>query len=80
MKRILFILVIGANLCYGGNSKILGAIGDFLPNFTEIGFITNIINVYFQVSQFVRATNEIVGTMKAVKCDIEVARKEMLQI
>ncbi len=78
--KFMLIAVLTIQLCSARNSRILGKLKEFLPNFTEIGMVTNIINVYFQVSQFVRSTNQIISNMKAVKSDIELARKEILQI
>jgi hypothetical protein len=51
-----------SGFCAG--SKILSYLGKFMPNFTEVAFVTNIVNVYLQVSAFVRETNKLLKSVK----------------
>jgi hypothetical protein len=52
---------------YATESKILKKLGKFMPNFTEIAFVTNTVNVYLQVSGFVRETNKLLKSVKATQ-------------
>ena len=62
-KAFVFILLmISSGFC--GESKVLNYIGKFLPNFTEIAFVTDVVNVYMQVSGFVRQTNTLLKSVK----------------
>jgi len=62
-----------------GGSQIVGKIASFLPNIKEIGFVTNLINVYFQVSQFVRSTTKVIDEMSKIKNDVKQAAYEIKQ-
>lgn len=52
---------------YSAKSRILGAIGKFMPSVTEIGFVGNAINIYFQAGQLVRSTASIIESFMMVK-------------
>lgn len=63
IKIFIFILVFWTS-GFCAESKILNYLGKFLPNFTEVAFVTNIVNVYLQVSAFVRETNKLLKSVK----------------
>lgn len=66
--RIITIAVIlSISQVYCLESKILKSIGKFMPNFTEIAFVTDIVNVYLQVSGFVRTTNQLLKNVKSTQ-------------
>jgi phage FluMu protein gp41 len=69
MKKRMFSLILMSAVSAGfcGESKLLNGIGKFLPNFTEIAFVTNTVNVYLQVSGFVRETNKLLKSVKATQ-------------
>lgn len=52
-------------------SKIMKYLGNFIPSLSEIGILTNCVNVYDKVSQFVRVTNKMVRSVKQAKSDWE---------
>jgi len=62
--RICLIIAVFWTSGFCMESKILSYLGKFMPNFTEIAFVTNIVNVYLQVSAFVRETNKLLTSVK----------------
>jgi len=50
-------------------SKIISYIGNFVPSLTEIGILTNCVNVYDKVSNFVRTTNKLVHSVSRARDD-----------
>ncbi len=52
---------------FAADSKILSKAGKYLPNLTEVGYITNIVNLWYQLGQFVRSTNRIVQNIENAK-------------
>src|SRR5271169_4564326 len=62
--RICILIAILWTTGFCAESKILNYLGKFMPNFTEIAFVTNIVNVYLQVSAFVRETNNLLKSVK----------------
>jgi hypothetical protein len=52
-------------------SKILKKISKYMPDFTEQAMIANVVNLYVQVSGFVRETNKMVGNIKQAKAEWE---------
>jgi phage terminase Nu1 subunit (DNA packaging protein) len=50
-----------------GESKILSTAAKYLPNLTEVAYITNIVNVYVQMSQYVRSTNHLIRNIEEAK-------------
>jgi hypothetical protein len=64
VSSLIIIIIFGT---YGAQSKILGAIGKFMPSVTELGFVGNAINIYFQAGQLVRSTAKLVESFMMVK-------------
>ena len=62
--RICVLIAVFWTSGFSAESKILSYLGKFMPNFTEIAFVTNIVNVYLQVSAFVRETNNLLKSVK----------------
>ena len=62
-QTLLFLLVLNMGAA-GQQSRLLSEGKKFLPTPTEAGFIVNAVNVYVQVSQFVRATNELIRSIQ----------------
>lgn len=65
--KIITLVVLLSIYSYGAQSKILGAIGKFMPSVTELGFVGNAINIYFQAGQLVRSTAKLVESFMMVK-------------
>lgn len=63
-----------------GGSAVISKIASFLPNLKEVGFFTNMLNLYFQISQFVRSTNKVISTMSMVKSDIRNAGNSIKKV
>jgi len=61
-------------------SKLLGFLGNFVPSLTEVGILTNCVNVYDKVSNFVRTTNRLVHSVEKAKSDWERVRYNIEQI
>lgn len=77
MCRVLIVIIsLSVNVSSEG-SIILKTIGNYLPNLTEIGFLTNIVNVYCQVSGFVRATNSEIKNLRQINDDVQFAEREL---
>jgi len=68
MKKIpALISVLLVTTSFGAESKILSKAAKYLPNLTEIGYVTNIVNLWYQMGQFVRSTNHIVQSIENAK-------------
>jgi hypothetical protein len=69
MKKKLQRSLIFALICLStaSGSEVVSAIKKFVPTPTEAGFLVNAINVYMQVSQFVRSTNRLIKSVKETK-------------
>lgn len=74
---IIFLLVVGSQ---AKESKLMSYLGNFVPSLTEVGILTNCVNVYDKVSNFVRATNKLVGSVQRAKSDWERMRYNIEQI
>lgn len=61
-------------------SKILSKIGQYMPNLTEIGFVTNVINLYVQMSQYVRSTNTMVRNIENAKQQWDYTGQQLEQL
>jgi len=69
ISGILIILLLSNT--FSGESKILKKVSKYLPSVTEVAYLSNIINIYYQVSQSVRATNKLVNDINQAKEDWE---------
>jgi hypothetical protein len=58
----------------------MGYLGNFIPSFTEVGILTNCVNVYDKVSNFVRTTNKLVHSVQQAKSDWDHVRNNIEQI
>jgi hypothetical protein len=70
-RSIALVVVMSVAIGEARESKIMSYIGNFVPSFTEIGMVTNVVNVYEKVSQFVRTTNRLVHSVERAKSDWE---------
>ena len=65
---------------FGAQSRILGAlqktVGKFFPSITEIGFVSNAINIYFQCGQLIRCTARIIESFKMVKASFTALKSQ----
>lgn len=66
-----------AQMSLAGESKLLAKLGAVLPTFTEVGFLTNVVNVYKQVSSFVRATNKVFRSVQDAKQEWDYIRGQI---
>lgn len=69
-RNAVFIVILATSV-FGRESKILSYIGNFVPSLTEIGILTNCVNVYDKVSNFVRTTNKLVHSVSQARDDWE---------
>ena len=76
VSSLIIIIIFGT---YGAQSKILGAIGKFMPSVTELGFVGNAINIYFQAGQLVRSTAKLVESFMMVKQSLTTMKIELKQ-
>lgn len=83
-RQILFVtLNISILIVYPINakeSKVLSYLGNFVPSLSEIGILTNCVNVYDKVSNFVRATNSLVHCVQRARSDWDKVRYNIEQI
>lgn len=56
-------------------SEILGKVGKFMPTVTESATLGNMVNVYMKISDWVRATNTVVKSMRSSVNDIRLAKE-----
>lgn len=79
MKKLIVsltvIIMVAAGECVA-DSQILGAIQKLLPTTSELGFLTNIVNCYFQVSQFIRSTEKLVNNIRAARAELYTTQKD----
>ena len=73
MKKRNMALVVVMSVVIGEarESKIMNYIGNFVPSFTEVGMVSDVVNVYEKVSHFVRTTNRLVHSVERAKSDWE---------
>ena len=76
---ILIVLII-CHALSAKESKILGFLGNFVPSLTEVGILTNCVNVYDKVSNFVRATNKLIHSVEKANSDWNGIRNNIEQI
>ncbi len=65
---LILVIVTGS---FSLESKILNKISKYMPDFTEVGLLANVMNIYVQVSGFVRSTNKMVHNIKQAKREWE---------
>jgi len=70
-------LLLSYSVTFASGSKLLSAVGNFMPSLTEIGFLTNIANTYIQISQFVRTTNKLIENVQNAKDSWETMTDEI---
>ncbi|MBN1292373.1 MAG: hypothetical protein JXB48_11085 [Candidatus Latescibacteria bacterium] len=79
-KLLILIVVTAVNAVFAKESKLLSYLGNFVPSLTEVGILTNCVNVYDKVSNFVRTTNKLVHSVKRAKSDWDRIRNNIEQI
>ena len=79
-KRLILLLIIAVNTVSAKESKLLSYLGNFVPSLTEVGILTNCVNVYDKVSNFVRTTNKLVHSVQCAKSDWDRIRNNIEQI
>lgn len=78
--RFFLILCLLRSTPFAYESKILSKVGQYMPNLTEIGFVTNVINLYVQMSQYVRSTNTMVRNIENAKQQWEYTGQQLEQL
>ena len=78
--RICLVLCLYPATPFAYESKILSKVGQYMPNLTEIGFVTNVINLYVQMSQYVRSTNTMVRNIENAKQQWEYTGEQLEQL
>ncbi|MBN2436241.1 MAG: hypothetical protein JXK07_13330 [Spirochaetes bacterium] len=80
-NRFSVLIVLMFTQCaYSAGSKLMNYIGNFIPSLTEVGILTNCVNVYDKVSNFVRSTNKLVHSVQQAKSDWDRVRNNIEQI
>ena len=65
--RILLCVLLLKGSPFALESNILKSASKYLPNLTETGYLINVVNLYVQMSQFVRSTNRMVENISQAK-------------
>jgi len=79
-RLIITCILLSVQTASARQSKLLNFIGNFVPSLTEVGILTNCVNVYDKVSNFVRTTNRLVHSVGNAKSDWERIRYNIEQI
>lgn len=79
-KISLLFILIAVQIVSATESKIMSFLGNFVPSLTEVGVLTNCVNVYDKVSNFVRTTNKLVHSVQKAKSDWDRIKNNIEQI